>query len=447
MKDKKKKIVIIGASFAGLACAKQLSKLKPDNQLIIIDRQEYSNYIPNGLNFIYRQQIDDLSQAQWQDATLRLSENSCFIQAEVQTIDPDTKTLKLMDNLGNTFEESYEILVCAMGAKAESENIKGSNSEGVVTTKYFKESQQALEKIEKSRSIVVVGAGVIGLDISFSLSLQGKSVTLVEAAETINSHQSDPDMLEPLLQEMAKTSVKLLTKTHINEIKECREGLCLITDEGTQIRCDTVVLAVNFRPNSRLLQDIVDCSLDKTIKVNSVMQTSQKDIYAIGDLVALDSAVLGVPYYSPLINQAIKTGQLLAYHLAGFDTPKLVTAKVVGSYYFNYYHATLGLTQEEGSLYDNLVAIRYQAKSDREDRSPIWIKLIANQEKGQLVGAQLLSKENNLLLANQLAQSIGLKQTDCDLAFQDFLFTKGHSDLAYHLHQAALALYEKRKRL
>ncbi|TNY48688.1 NADH peroxidase, partial [Streptococcus pyogenes] len=73
-----------------------------------------------------------------------------------------------------------------------------------------------------------------------------------------------------------------------------------------------------------------------------------------------------------------------------------------------------------------------------------WLKLIDRKEDGVLVGAQLLSKSNTLLLANQLGQAVALKLTDDHLAFQDFLFLQGHSDAAYHLHEASLKLFEKR---
>ncbi|WP_205015701.1 NAD(P)/FAD-dependent oxidoreductase [Streptococcus porcinus] len=439
-----KKIHIIGASFSGLACAEKLAQLLPNTQIILIDKDQSPDYIPNGLNEHLRGNINHLSQAMWQGLPSSKSKNIVRLHAEVVKIDSKKKELLLKIDDQDIIFEPYQLLVCAMGSEARSNFIKGSDRDGVITTKSYFDSQEALSKIEESQEIVVVGAGVIGLDFAYSLAQKGKKVTLVEAANDINFHQFDNDMIAPIRTKINQKGISLVTNTRVTEIIENQdESLSVLTDCGQSYKGDIVMLAVNFRPNSSLLENIVDCHLDRTIKVDSVMKTSDPNIYAIGDLIALKQSVINFPYYSPLISHAIRTGQYLAYHLAGIGLSKLEMTKLSGSFNFDYYQSSAGLTEEEGSLYHQLISYCHKAKLSK-DGSLIWIKLIAKRGNGQLVGCQIISECNNLLLTNYVSQAIILKQKDSDLAFHDFIFLKGEGELVYHLHEAAVNLFEKR---
>lgn len=438
-----KKIHIIGASFAGMACARKLATLLPNYLIVIIDKEEQSEYIPNGLNELLQQKIKHLSESTWDDGSTTLL-NIVRITAEVIRIHTDNKYLQLRTPDGQEKMETYQTLVCAMGATAKSNYIKGSHIEGVMTTKSFTDSKQCLELIEQKQSITIIGAGIIGLELAYSLDLAGKDVTILEATDDINFSQLDKEMIVPILENIKKSSVKIKTNARVNEIQKSDDSLTVITDTYQEFTSDMVILAVNFRPNSELLEEHQLCHFDRTVKVNDQFQTPIKDIYAIGDLIALNLTTINGPYYNPLINKAIKTGEKLAYHLAGIRIPKIEITKVMGSYYFGYYVSSVGLTEEEGSLYHDLVSLIYKTEIKNQDNSTIWIKLIAQKESGILMGAQIISRENHFLLTNQLSQALQHKLKDVELAFQDFIYSSGKTILAYTLHQAMLALFEKR---
>ncbi|HEP1517375.1 TPA: FAD-dependent oxidoreductase [Streptococcus pyogenes] len=440
-----KTIHVIGASFAGLAFVDKYKDLNPDSQIILIDKESCPNYIPNGINQLFRGDIQDLSDAMWGRACLaaQIESNHRFIQAEVLAIEAPSNTLLLKDSQGRVFEEGYETLVCAMGASPQSHYIETSQTNKVLLTKYYEESQASLKLIEASQEVLVIGAGLIGLDLAYSLSLQGKRVKLIEAAERPDFYQTDAELIAPVMAEMSTHHVTFINNKRVTAIHEIEGKVVAHTEQGDTFQGDLAILAINFRPNTHLLQGQVACALDKTILVNENLQTSQANIYAIGDMVSLHFGILGMDYYTPLINQAMKTGQALALHLAGYPIPPLQTVKVLGSSHFGYYRASVGVTEEEAELYMDTCSYLYQ---NGDSKNLFWLKLIARKTDGILIGAQLLSKTNALVIANQLGQALALKVTDADLAFQDFLFLQGHSDLAYHLHEACLKLFEKRLR-
>lgn len=83
-------------------------------------------------------------------------------------------------------------------------------------------------------------------------------------------------------------------------------------------------------------------------------------------------------------------------------------------------------------------------QSDDNSSALAWLKLIARRKDGRIVGCQIISKDNHLLLINQVSQAISIQLSDSELAFQDFVFLKGESEMAFLLHEAALGLFEKR---
>ncbi|HGD1364173.1 TPA: FAD-dependent oxidoreductase [Streptococcus agalactiae] len=433
-----KVIVILGASFAGMTCAQKLRQLNPNWDIVLIDKEIHPDYVPNGLNWYYRHEISGLNQAMWQtEEEQRLQNIRCLFGLKVEKINKEDRELMLSD--GSSVY--YDQLICAMGSQAESTYIDGADAQGVLTTKTYATSQNAKQVLDKSHKVAVVGAGIIGLDIAYSLHESGKAVTLLEAQERPDFRHTDPDMSLPLLDAMAESKLHFFQNQKVEKITVTREEkLCLRTLTGDTFTVDAVILAVNFRPDSRLLTGLVDLSVDNSVVVNDYFQTSDPNIYAIGDLIWSYFKGLNSAYYMPLINQAIRSAQMLAYHLSGHAVPKLKITRATGSKHFGHYRANIGLTELEAGFYEDTVSVTYFPKEQYDLR----IKLIANQKTGHLLGAQLISKENCLATANQLVQAISCDMTDFDLAFQDFIYTARESEMAYMLHQAAINLYEKR---
>lgn len=427
---------------------KKIRDLRYDVDLIVIDQSPQTDYLPNGLNKLYRQDITNLKEAHWASTLNSNYPPLSYLLGQVTRIDNHLKQVTVIDDHGQKQLIAYDSLVCAMGSHGQSSVIKGSNHPQVLTTKSFKDSIAAHKLVQDAQKVLVIGAGLIGLDMADSLSRIGKEVTLIEAADQVDSYQSDQDMVEPLLDAINECGIHLITNQRVKAIVETDNGqLRVETGDSYSWQGDLVFLAINFRPTSDLLSDQVECSLDRTVIVNDHFQTSDPDIYAIGDLIASPLTVLDSTYYFPLISHAIKTGQALAYHLSGISVPKISHSRLVGAHHFGYFRSRVGLTVEEASFYDKVYSVTYQSQLSESFDSPLRIKLIAKKSDGTLLGAQLLSKENHLLLTNQLSQAIFSQLKDQDLASQDFIFSLDDCPLAFHLHQAAIQLFEKRASL
>lgn len=250
MTSRTKTIHIIGASFAGQAFVDKYQSLNPDCQLIVIDKEKAPNYIPNGLNQLLRGDIGNLSEAMWQSPYQDPPSQHKFIEAEVLAIQSSSNLLILKDSQGRIFEEPYETLVCAMGATPESHYMEVQPSRRILVTKYYHDSQSSLDLIENSQKILVIGAGLIGLDLAYSLSLRGKDVVLLEAADRPDVYQTDAEMIAPIMSDMSSRQVTFIKNTRVTAIQEVDEAIVAQTEHGELFQGDLAILAINFRPNS-----------------------------------------------------------------------------------------------------------------------------------------------------------------------------------------------------
>ena len=142
-----------------------------------------------------------------------------------------------------------------MGASPQSHYIETSQTNKVLVTKYYEESQASLKLIEASQEVLVIGAGLIGLDLAYSLSLQGKRVKLIEAAERPDFYQTDAELIAPVMAEMSTHHVTFINNKRVTAIHEIEGKVVAHTEQGDTFQGDLAILAINFRPNTHLCKD------------------------------------------------------------------------------------------------------------------------------------------------------------------------------------------------
>ena len=429
------KIVVIGASFAGLACALEARHLYPKAEIVVLEAGQNTAYIPNGLHWKLRGRIDELKEALWQPfddwaaagLDLRLGHR-------VTRINPASKTLQV-DRQGQVQEITYDKLVLAMGSSPRSDYIKGSNAHGVLTIKDLEHSQQAVGILERAQKVAIVGGGPIGIEASETCLRLGKQVSLYEAGPHLDFKHCDRDFVAPLEEKMQAAGLDLHLQERVEElVSHGTAGLVVQTSKGQQA-VDAVILGVNFRANSQLLEGLCDLELDGTVRVNDYLQTSQPDIFAVGDLAHLSH--LQEATYQPLINTALRTGRLAAFNLLAPHLAFPARVRLVGFQHFGLYRLSVGMTEEEAGF-------QMEVRVTKVCKQGLTLKLVWQAKTGQLLGLQCLSEQNGLLLGNLAALSIRKQVTDEELAMQEFLFAPYEDSFGLALHEGALAAMKER---
>ncbi|WP_447443515.1 FAD-dependent oxidoreductase [Streptococcus cameli] len=435
------RVVIIGGSFAGLSCAKQLRKLNKEIEIVLIESGRQLGYVPNSLNWYLQGQTQSIDEGVlYSEKDLRDWKIDLRLQTSVEKIEATHQRLVVVCQEQREFL-TYDKLVCAMGSRPQSDYIEGMDCELVVTTKDFSNSQRSLSLLEKAEQVIVIGGGPIGIDASYTLSQKGKQVTLLEATDRLDFKQTDEEMVQPLVEAMKTAGVRLEMRQRVTQMTQVGQQVAVHTHQG-QYQADAVLLAVNFRPNSQLLEEVVERHSDGTIMVNDQCQTSIPTIYAIGDLI-LQHQVASMGYF-PLISHAIRSGEQAAYALHGVLQPKLLSTKMMGSSHFGLYRASVGLTQEQADLYQDVTTLLYEEPVSLLDATTIRLKLIVDTETGYFLGAQAVSKVDISPCIQLIAMAMSQGISDQEMARQDFLLTIGQMDVYYHLHEASRLIVEKR---
>lgn len=436
------KIVIIGASFAGISSALTAKRIHKDTSVTIIDRQETVGFIPSSVNRMLKGKTKHLTEETAMTKE-RLTEAGIelMLEKEVTSIDPKNKQIQLRHN-GEESIISYDKLILAMGSDQTSERIQGADHPNVLTTKTVAASEKSQEELEKSDHILIVGGGQVGLEAADAYTIAGKKVTLVEAFDTLAFKSFDREMVVELEKRMADKGVTIYKNQQAESIQEKDTGLVTTTSQNQQIASDHVLLAVSFRPNSGLVRNQLETHLDKTFVINDYLETSQEDIYATGDLIRVPYKGTGSDYYLPFVNNAMITGRLAAMNALGLKEPLKPLVRVAGSQLFGLYIASAGLTEEEAQLYKQTISILHHQTDDQQ--RPITMKLIVEKESGRLLGGQVYSEANILGIVDTLAVAIKANMLDRDLAFLDYLYYSMDTTMMPVLHGAALSIYQKR---
>lgn len=436
------RIVIIGASFAGISSALTAKKLNPNTSVTIIDRQKTVGFIPSSINRLLKGQIQQLTeQTSITHQHLVEAGIELLLEQEVEAIALNPKQLTLR-NTANQTTINYDKLILAMGSVQTSERIEGADHPGVLTTKTLAASLKSQKELEKSKHILIVGGGQVGLEAADAYTTAGKKVTIVESFDSLAFKSFDPEMIAELEKRMIEQGVTIHKNQQAENIQVNKTNLTTVASQNLAVNSDHVLLAVSFRPNTSLIQDQLECHLDRTLVINDYLQTSEPDIYATGDLIRVPYLGTNSDYYLPFVTNAVITGRIAAMNALGMAEPLQPFVRVVGSQLFGLYIASVGLTEEEAQLYHQTTTYIHR-QADEQQRS-ITMKLIIEKQSGRLLGGQVYSEANILGMMDTLATAIKANMRDRDLAFQDYLYYAMDATMTPVIHEAAFSIYQKR---
>lgn len=432
------KVVIIGASFAGVSAALAIRKKHPEAEVFLMDKQQTIGYLPGGINLYFNETIKPIETARFISEQELVDHGlTLLLNAEVVSIDATQHIINYEKEALESFI-SFDKLILATGSSQWSQNILGSDSDKVLKYKFLPGVLQAIEQLENSRKVALIGGGQIGAEAVDTLLKKGKEVHLFERMDYLLFKYFDEEMIQPVQAEMVARGVVFHFDETVEKMTDVDEGL-LIETKKSQLVCDSAIFAMNVRPDLGYLDEQVRTHTDGTIFVNEYLETSQVDIFAIGDCIQMPYSLSNESFYIPLVNNAVRSGLVVAQNLVEPTTPFVGSIRTIGTKLVDHYVASTGLTEAEGSFYEQPISVAHvqQKSSLFSGGETISGKIIFEKESHKLLGAQLVSKADILEKINTLALGIQAGQTLEEFYQKDFLYHPYYSNVIDITNQLA----------
>lgn len=346
------KYIIIGAVAGGASTAARLRRLDEQAEIILIEKGEYISYANCGLPYYIGDVIKERNKLFVQTAeAFNIRFNiSVRPNTEALSIDREKKEVKLFNLLsGEHYTESYDKLILSPGAMAIVPPFPGINLPGIFTVRNVSDTDLIKTAVQKESltHATVIGAGFIGLEMVENLHHLGIDVTLIERADHVLPPVDFP-VAAIAQKELMNRGVELLLSTSVTGFEKAENGrLKVNVDVADPIETDLVILSIGVKPNAKLA---IDANLEigkfGGIVVNSHLQTSDPDIYAVGDVIEYLSPLtqLNTPTY--LAGPANKQGRICANNIVFGNTSEYkgsINTAIVKLFDFTF--ATAGMSE------------------------------------------------------------------------------------------------------
>jgi NADPH-dependent 2,4-dienoyl-CoA reductase/sulfur reductase-like enzyme/rhodanese-related sulfurtransferase len=449
------KIVIIGASAAGLRAASRARRRNPQARVTVIDADSIISYGACGMPYFVSGDIDNAKRLRttpygtMRDPDFfRMAKGiEVLIETEAFKIDRESKKVLCRDLKSNEEKEvSYDKLVLAIGAKPVM--IPGAPREAkrITTFKTLHEAihlRKSLERGEISK-VGIVGGGFIGCEMAEAFgSLWGAEVVLLEAAPFILPTLLDEEMARAVEAYMKTEGVDLRTCCSVESMVETEKGVVIKTKDG-DFEVDCAVVAVGVKPATGLAADCgLEVGITGGIVVDESMRTSDPDIYAAGDCVEVKHLVSGKPCSVPLGSLANRQGRLIGSNLGGGEERFRPIVGSAAVKVFDMNVACTGLTETAASEAGFNVGCAWGTFHDLADYYPesqnIHLKLVFDKKSGKLLGLQAYGKGEVVKRVDVFAALLRHEGTLADLLDMEFAYAPPYAPAVDPLYSLACA--------
>ncbi len=308
------KYVIIGNSAAAVGAVTGIRKIDKNGKIVIISKEKYLAYSRPSISSLLAGKITMEKMPYRKKEFYDKNGVELMLDAEVSSIDTSAKKLNLT---GSRKVIKYENLLVATGGKPFLPPIKGLDKEDILTFTTLDDSLKLKKLSEKIHDVVIVGGGLIGLKAAEGLIKAGINVTVLELAPRVLSAAFDNVTSKIIQNAFKQKGVKIITGDTADEIiKEDGKIVKALLKSGKSIKCDAVIVAIGVMPNT----DVLDSSNIKTnrgILIDDYMTTSDKSIYAAGDVAEGFDMVLGKKRVLPIWTNAYVQGKVAGINMAG----------------------------------------------------------------------------------------------------------------------------------
>jgi len=420
-----RRIVIIGANASGVEAASAARKKDRTAEITLITKEKTVGYSRCGLPFVVGGVISQFKElVVYPQAYFQMLKLNLRTQTLVSRINTKEKniTIQTFEDLTETLP--YDSLIIATGADPFMPSIKGREKSGILCLRSIEDGEKIDAMVKGgAKSAIIMGAGLIGLELGVALIERGLQVTVVEMMPQILPQLLDADMAKLVQEHLEQKGMKILLSKPVEEI--IGEDRVLAIRAGNEtFTADVFINAFGVRANTKLAIDSgIPLGETQAIKTNVHMETEVKDVYAVGDCAETRHFITHKPMCPQLGTIAVRQGKVAGINAGGADAQFTGALASAVTKLFDIEAGATGIT-ETTAIKNNIKIVTGTISSKtKADYYPtaksIKIKIIVEKETEHIIGAQIVGGEEVTQRINALSFAIQKQMTVKELAKAD----------------------------
>jgi NADPH-dependent 2,4-dienoyl-CoA reductase/sulfur reductase-like enzyme/rhodanese-related sulfurtransferase len=427
----REKLVIVGGVAAGASAAAKARRCSEDAEIIMFEKGPDISYATCGLPYYLSGIIAKRRRLLVASSDFFRKRFNVDVRTRHEVIRIDRKAQKVVVRdcgTGALSEENYDRLVLATGSSAIMPPLQGIDRPFVFTLRTLEDTDRIYAYLNQKnpKTAVVVGGGLIGMEVVDNLAHRAIDVSVLEAMPQILTFL-DVEMAEVARRHIQDKGVSVYVSEKVTAIEE-RSGKGVVrTDKGRELPADLVIMAVGIRPNTKLAEDAgLNIGPSGGVEVNEFMQTSDPCVYAAGDCVESVNLVTGKPCLVPMGSAANKQGRAAGANAMG---RRVAVKGFTGTVIVKIFDQTVGktgLSEREARAEGFEPLVTYVLAEHHAGYYPgakdLRIKSVADRATGRILGAQVVGEEGVDKRIDVIATALYNK-----MRLEDFL----QLDLAY----------------
>lgn len=425
------KVIVLGINHAGTVAVRTLKRLNKDLEITAYEKNDLISFLGCGIALWVKGEVKDPQKLFYASPEILKSEGIIVKDKhEWIGIDEKNKTVHLKDlSTGKEFDDKYDKLIVATGSWPVTPPIPGIDLDGVQICKNYYHAQKikAANENKDIKNVAVIGAGYIGVELVDAFISAGKNVALIDVAERIMPLYFDKEFSSHVEDRMKKANVNIMLGQKVVEfIGENGKLKKIKTDKG-EVAIDYAVLSIGIKPQTQLLKGKVDLDDRGVVKTNEYMQTSNKDIYAIGDCAQVINKAQQQETQIALATTAVRSGIVAAINIvtnnslpqAGFTGANAIS---VFDFHMSSTGVSVELAKKLGMEVDSIIFEDNDRPEFMSTTKPVWFKLVWDKKTRRVVGAQVGSEANHTEIIHMISLGIQKGITIDELPLVDMFF-------------------------
>jgi NADPH-dependent 2,4-dienoyl-CoA reductase/sulfur reductase-like enzyme len=424
-----KRLIVIGGVAAGMSAAAKAKRVTPDIEAVVYERSPYISYAACGMPYFIAGDVADYRSllARTPDQMARQGVE-VHVRHEVTAVDADARTVTVRDlERGREFEQRYDRLVIATGARPVRPRLPGLDLEGVFVLRALDEGRAIRRFVadHQPRRALVIGGGYVGVEMAETFRRLGLEVKMAIRSGQVMRTALDDDVREVVEEELARQGVDVVMDKPV-ACEGTRRVEAVVT-AGERYPCDVALLGIGVRPEVSLARAAgVALGATGAIATDDHMRTNLPGVYAAGDCAEAFHLLTGEPAYIPLGSTANKQGRVAGTNAAGGEAAfgGVVGTMVVRA--FDLAVARTGLTAAQARALGYTVRAPMIKAMDASHYfpgvAPIHVKLVVDEETGRLLGGQIAGRRGVAKRIDVVATALHHRLTVADVQRLDLSY-------------------------